>query len=224
MPQRGTKISVWNTRGMSAAIPYLGKLLSETDILCISENWLHNNRLNLFNEISAQFHSIARSSKSSKNESYRPRRGQGGVAILWRKSLTGITPINDLHDRFCGIRIEANKNCILNILSVYLPDTSSNDDFCTVLYELSSTIEGFWDNTQTIICGDLNGNVGSAFGKRGDTTPNKQGEPYWNSELSDLKKRKIYLYKIWKMRAVLETMRTQPFVIIKSQRKSLCGL
>ena len=170
------KFTSWNSRGMSAAIPQLRDLLKYNDFICVCEHWLHENRLNSLGEIDDDFLYIARSSKYSKSQDYGIGRGQGGVALFWRKNLPAVTPFNDLcHDRICGVRFEPKQNCVFNILSVYLPDVSSSDKITETIDELSAIIENFEPGSQTIICGDFNGDVGQNFGGRGNITANKHG-------------------------------------------------
>ena len=174
--QRQIRFTSWNTRGMSAALPQLRLILKESDFSCICEHWLHENKLNLLDEIDHDFNFIARSSKHSKSEDYGIGRGQGGVALFWRKTLPAVTPLNDLcHDRVCGVRFEPKPHCVFNILSIYLPDVSSPESICDTLDEISAIIENFELGSQTIICGDFNGDVGKNFGSHGNNSPNRQG-------------------------------------------------
>ena len=107
-------------RGFSSSVPYLRSLCKEADIIAVSEHWLHENMLKQF-EVSEKLSYCARSSKFAQAEHYGTKRGQGGVALLWRNSVGGISQISDLiHDRMCGIRLQTCKNLIVNILSVYL--------------------------------------------------------------------------------------------------------
>ena len=136
-----------------------------------------NNTFEQFNEISNDFHVFARASVHAGAETYGIRRGQGGTAIFWRKSLGGVSPYTGIsHDRFCAKRLETENTLILNIFSAYLPDTSSNDDFETNLDELSCAIDQMETGSQTILCGDLNGDVGNSMGNKGIKTAKNQGK------------------------------------------------
>ena len=170
------RITTWNSRGMSAAIPYLRSLLEKTDIITINEHWLHANKLNKLTEISSDFQVLARSSKHSESDTYGILRGQGGVAIMWRNTIGGISPVTDIvHDRFCAIRLETQNHCILYIFSVYLPDVSSKDDYESCIIELSSAIDSLGEGVLVFLCGDFNGDVGNSLGDRGVKRPTKQG-------------------------------------------------
>ena len=46
------RISCWNARGYLTSIPYMRELMSQCDILAISEHWVHENRLFKLSQIS----------------------------------------------------------------------------------------------------------------------------------------------------------------------------
>ena len=162
---------------MTAAIPYLKSILEDNDIVTINEHWLHANRLDLLEAIHNDFHVVARSSKYASSDTYGLTRGQGGTAIFWRKSLGGVSSFNNIsHDRFCAIRLETDNGSIMNIFSVYMPDVSSKDDFCTILDELACAIDQMEEGSQTVVCGDFNGDVGDLFERNIGKKPNRQGK------------------------------------------------
>ena len=170
------RITCWNSRGMVAAIPYLNKLLETSDIIALSEHWLQNNRLNVLMEVSDKFNVLARSSKHADSGSYGSVRGQGGVALLWRKSLGCVTPIaNMVHDRVCGVRFPLLDGRTINLYSIYLPSKGSSDDFRTVLDEVFDLVNNESPSNLTVICGDFNGDVGFLGGKRSNRPPSSQG-------------------------------------------------
>ena len=170
-------ISSWNSRGLVAALPYLNKLMLTSDIITISEHWLQENRLNVLLEISNDFNVVARSSKHAGAGSYGSIRGQGGVALLWRKSLAHITPISNLtHDRICGVRVPLQDGRTLLVYSVYLPSQGSKEDFRYVLDEIYDIVYNDNPNELCMICGDFNGDVGYLGGPRSTRPPSKQGQ------------------------------------------------
>ena len=169
-------ITSWNSRGLVAALPYLNEILETSDIVALSEHWLHSNRLNVLTDISQDFNVIARSSKYANASEFGYKRGQGGVAIFWRKTISGVSPITSLlHDRICGIRVQSSHGRILNILSIYMPSPGSEDDFDTVLDDLSDFIENMETGSLTMLCGDFNGDVGVLGGKKSTRRPTALG-------------------------------------------------
>ena len=181
------KLVCWNSRGLVSALPYLNDLMKSHDIIALSEHWLHSNRLNVLTEISAEFNVVARSSKHAEAGSYGSSRGQGGVALFWRKSLNCITPISNItHDRVCGIRLPLKDGRTLCIYSVYLPSQGSDDDFCTVIDELYNIVYSDSPNDICVLCGDFNGDVGFLGGHKSTRPPTTQGRKVANlfNELS----------------------------------------
>ena len=56
-----------------------------------------------------------------------------------------------------------------------MPDVSSSERIMDILDELAAIFEKFEFGTQTIVCGDFNGDVGQFFGCHGNLVANKQG-------------------------------------------------
>ena len=157
------------------------KLLTEVDVLAISEHWLHANRLEVLNGICDTHHVVARSSNSSAAEFFGSRRGQGGVAIFWRKSIPGFSKVGEIiHDRVCVIRYQPKQGDVHFFLSVYLPAQGSDDDLATVLDEISEVIESREPGSHIILLGDFNGDVGKWGGPRSPRPPTSRGKYVMN--------------------------------------------
>ena len=171
------RIGCWNCRGFLSAVPYARELSHNLDVVALSEHWLHNNRLHMLDDINDQFHTLGRSSLLSSEENYGTKRGQGGVALIWRKCLNGVTPIKTLnHDRICAIRVQGVQGSITNIYSVYLPAVGSSQDYQSVLDELACAIEQTETGACNIIMGDFNADLGSLRGTRNSKPPSKNGK------------------------------------------------
>ena len=82
MAVKNIRLTTWNMRGMTAAIPYLKSILADNDIVTINEHWLHANRLDLLESLTSEFQVVARSSKYANSDSYGITRGQGSTAIF----------------------------------------------------------------------------------------------------------------------------------------------
>ena len=174
-------IACWNMRGFNGAVPYIKELLKQNDILLLCEHWLHANRLNRFNEIADNIKFCARASKSSSAENYGTRRGQGGVAIIWKDNIKGISEIKDLiHDRICGIRLQNPQGAIFNIFSIYLPSRGSDEDYGSVLDDLYEIVISREMGSLSIIGGDANGDIGSMGGVRSQRVNSQQGALLFN--------------------------------------------
>ena len=170
------KITSWNARGFAGAVPYLRKLVKDNDIVAVSEHWLHGNKLNRLAEVSDKVNFCARASQFSKPENYGIKRGQGGVALFWKKELVGVSEFTSIiHDRICGIRLQTERGGILNIFSVYLPAMGCGEDYGSCLDDMAEVLESRELESVSIICGDCNGDIGRNRGVGNPRVPNKNG-------------------------------------------------
>ena len=150
--------------------------MGRNDVIMLSEHWLHSNCLNRLDEVSSEFNCLGISSNSAPAEDYGITRGQGGVAIFWRKDLKGVSALKTIeHDRICGIRIDRDDNSTLAFLSVYLPSKGSPDSLNVALDELAGVLDDLGDKVIPIIGGDFNGDIGNLCGSKSKRDPSKAG-------------------------------------------------
>ena len=170
------KIASYNLRGFNSAIPYIRKMLVSHDILVLSEHWLHENRLNRLSEISNDISYAAKASRYSSAENYGTKRGQGGIAILWKKNLSGVSEVkNVVHDRICGVRVQTSDNRVLIIYAVYMPARGCPEDYDVAIDDLLEIIDSRETGSSVIIAGDINGDLGSLGGSRSQRMANDRG-------------------------------------------------
>ena len=113
----------------------------------------------------------------SGSDMYGYSKGQGGVAILWNRNLTSITPLYQIaHDRICAIRLQCDNASVVNIYCVYMPARGCADDLETTLDELSAIIENSELGSHNILCGDFNADLGLKGGPRSTKVPDKRGD------------------------------------------------
>ena len=179
--KQSLSICAWNARGFKTSVPYIRELCARYDIVLITEHWLHSNRMDEFEAISANVSYFGRSSQYANDESYGVRRGQGGVAILWNNESASITPIHEyVHDRFCAVKLQNSDGAIFNIFCVYFPAMGCCDDLATTIDELSAIIENTEFGTKNIICGDMNADIGDLCGTRNPRKCTKEGKCLYN--------------------------------------------
>ena len=170
------KIGCWNCRGLRSSVPYIRELLEGHDVLAISEHWLHNNKLNVLSDLSTTHSVHARASRQSADEYYGARRGQGGVAIFWRKDIPGFSAITDVtHDRICAVRYQNQKGGVYIFLSIYMPSQGSIDSLEECLEDLTEILETRERGAILVVCGDYNGDIGDHGNSRSRKTPTVQG-------------------------------------------------
>lgn len=71
-------------------LPFLKSFLDNVDICCIQELWLQDYELDLFTSAHEEFHAWGVTPPLHVDHEFlvpHNRRGHGGVAILWRKTL-----------------------------------------------------------------------------------------------------------------------------------------
>ena len=79
-------IATYNCRGAMSSYPYIDKLLSSADILCLQEHHLCNETKEFLNTINTDFDvNVVLCNENANNLESKLRKG--GIAILWKKSL-----------------------------------------------------------------------------------------------------------------------------------------
>ena len=171
------RVTCWNARGYLSSIPYMRQLLTECEILAISEHWVFENRLGCLTEISTSHSCFARSSRFSTAEDFGNGRGQGGIAIFWDNSLKGVSVVSDVVlDRACAIRLQLDNGGTIYFISVYLPAMGSTESLDACLDDITEIIESRETGAQIVILGDFNGDVGYDGGPRGTYKATHRGE------------------------------------------------
>ena len=156
--------------------------MKDNDIVAIAEHWLHENRLSSLGEIDKDISYSGRSSKFSRAENYGSKRGQGGVALLWKNSIAGVTEISDIiHDRFCGIRVPTQSGRVLNIFSVYMPAQGCGEELEPCLDDLAEVLRSREHNAINVVCGDFNADIGVEGGNRSKKQATARGKALMNT-------------------------------------------
>ena len=98
----------------------------------------------------------------------RNRRGHGGVAIMWRKTLSDVHKLSEFASHHhIGISVCNH----LKIFSTYLPTRSGcTDIYKETLDHLNVIREKYSDNGILIFAGDMNGDLGTSDGSHATTT------------------------------------------------------
>ena len=86
---------------------------------------------------------------------------QAGVGFLIHKSLAGnVVEVKGISDRICLLVLQLNSRCKLNIVQVYAPTSSHDDETIEAFYDrLAETVESCKGNL-TYLVGDFNAKVG----------------------------------------------------------------
>ena len=124
----------WNCGGVYGNFIYVKSLLRTLDVLALSEHWLYEDELTFLDSLDVNFDVF--SCGSSKNNALeRWRRGQGGVALYFKKSLKA-KEIQTSCDRIVSASIMIGEVGTV-VVSVYLPSSNYNlSDYLNTLHEL----------------------------------------------------------------------------------------
>ena len=163
-------------RGFTSSIPYLRSLCRDNDIVCVTEHWPHQNKLNRLDEVSCNLNYFGRASRHAPGDSYGYHKGQGRVAIFWKSNLSSVTPLFQIHhDRICAVRLQMENSSIINIFCVYLPARGGVDDLYITLDELGAILENTELGSYNLLCDDFNADTGSLGGERSQKKADKRG-------------------------------------------------
>lgn len=153
-------IASFNMHGFNTGWSFLYDLCCDPNlsIIAIQEHWLSPDKLHLLNDIHPEFIAYGVSAMSNRLSSqiYHGR-PFGGVAFLWRKSISQfITIVNCDNDGRC-LCIDVNMKPVSRMFSVYFPCFDLRSSYLSELNQCLSFIEdNISINDGIIILGDLN--------------------------------------------------------------------
>lgn len=173
------RISSWNCRGFNCSEAYLKHLSHQSDIILLQEHWLWPFQLQKLSSAIDGFSAFG-VSDSRLCETSNLHRGCGGVAFLWRKSLS-VTPVtlNVGSDRLCATELPLTCGRVERIIifNVYAPSSDAEIlEFNDCIHSLEEEINRVDHNTTAVvIAGDFNAHLGTLAGPRGSGSPNQRG-------------------------------------------------
>ncbi|CAG2242590.1 unnamed protein product [Mytilus edulis] len=139
---------------------YFDELLDKHDIVLIQEHWLFNYEKELLKQHHSDFITLSR--QIDDNEPFSPisrPRGHGGIAILYRKSMsTMFSQLPDGDNRIQAIEISTTKDPIC-LINVYLPSRGTDKGhvaFRAALDILKELLLKYQRTHSIIIAGDFN--------------------------------------------------------------------
>lgn len=150
----------WNCSGIYGNYAYAKNLLDTSDVLALSEHWLYEDELNFLGNLDDRFDYFA-SSSHLNNNLYRWKRGQGGVAIFWRKKLK----IKKLSATDSMIAIKIKTGCLrwTMVCGIYFPSTNhSICEFKEALSALELLCLRERGDDNLVILGDFNAHIAGA--------------------------------------------------------------
>ena len=119
-------IASFNCKNFKSSIDEIRLLCDHNDVILLQETWLTNTELPILDQLHSEFYAKGISAMNLE-EGVLTGRPYGGVAILWRKSITSKFQIVDCNDtRLFGLELVFGDKKII-IFNVYLPYCSNEN-------------------------------------------------------------------------------------------------
>ena len=158
------RISSYNCRSIKCNVHCVQELCTTSDLICLQETWLPTQELGYLNSVDDNF-SFYGTSPVDLTRQLLVGRPYGGVAFLFRKTLTPcIVRIETSDNRLICIDVKL-QSCTLRVINCYLPyDDGTNDaEFVDYLAKIHCLMEDHPSN-DVIVIGDFNAHLDSRFG------------------------------------------------------------
>ncbi len=158
-PIKTLTLGCMNVRGIMSKTCYIAKTLTmhKLDIFGICEHWLYPDSLPFLSSLDHLYnaHGVADADLGIYDLH---RRGKGGVALLWRKTIDRyITKLTLDDDRVIGLTVSLPEATPTHVLMVYLPSAAAGrQQFLDCLSKLRDIYEHYSTIGDVIIMGDLN--------------------------------------------------------------------
>ena len=157
------KICSYNCKGFKFRNnEYIRKVLQRTDFLFLQETWLYDFETHVFDTNLPNCQFMAKS--AMKNDSGHMGRPYGGVALIWKKSLSfKVENISTISKRLCAVKAKSNEVDII-LLNLYMPCNEgivTNEEFFDILCEVASICYTYGD-CDIILGGDFNCDIAKA--------------------------------------------------------------
>ena len=155
------KCAFWNARGIMYSSNHFCYLLQKEhiDVFALYEHWLFEDSLNYLNTLDPGYASIG-VSDASINPHNPNRRGKGGVALLWKKSILTTSIVIQDEDRIIETSLKSNSGSIFYVFAVYLPSTNHNiNEFTEYVDKLYNLYLEYSSMGTVIFLGDINAEI-----------------------------------------------------------------
>ena len=161
-----TPISIvsYNCRGFHNAADDICKLINTNDIVLLQETWIPLQEIHRISAL-GNFYDFTAVSPVDLSEGPLIGRPYGGVAILWKKTLSScISTLNFDDDRLSAVTLRDNLGNIHLLINIYMPyQCSENVDlYLEVLGRICSLLDSN-DWNYLYLAGDFNASPGSKF-------------------------------------------------------------
>ena len=150
------RIVTYNCQSLNCNLNVVKSLLEKSDIVLLQETLLVDNNTSVFATLSDDFNYFHTS--ATRNSSSFSGRSSGGLAILWRRSISKVIKTESFSERISGLTLLIDSFRVL-ILNVYLPCDYRNDisliAYKTAIADLDNII-AMRNFDEILIVGDMN--------------------------------------------------------------------
>lgn len=156
------KIGSFNVRGIMPGTSYVCHIMDtyDLDIMCLCEHWLYPDSLSYLSSMHTNYLCDPKADRSL-NIYDSIRRGKGGVAILWKKSINSIVSkmyIDD--DRISGLCITLSSGARIFLINVYMPSSDYPIEvYRSYVQKVSDLYEEYNSIGEVVLLGDWNAEV-----------------------------------------------------------------
>ena len=179
-------IMSWNVRGIMSSAYSLSCLLDENDIdiALLSEHKLFNYSSEFLKSINTKYDYVS-VEQSYDNPYSKAKCGQGGVAIMFKKSLSGrIAHIDHIkNERILGIELKPTEKEYesVYVFSIYLPAQNNITDYRDTISELEAISSFYLKEGNLVVGGDCNAQILSSRVTHGSLYKSRAFTDFLNS-------------------------------------------
>lgn len=178
-------VGCYNARGLVTALPFIRKQLAHIDILAVTEHWLYQDALPELDKVMNSHRGWGRADNRLKEFKHTTgwRRGQGGVALLWKESIDyAVHKLEDGNDRIIGVRVRLQSGQKIFVFAAYMPHSGlAIDNYREHLDIMTELYRKYENEGEVIFVGDFNADLGEQGGPRGRGQPSKLGKELWGT-------------------------------------------
>ena len=171
------RLICWNISGVKYNLCFLHQILKDCDICCIQEHWLFPDDFRFLDTVNPKFDTWGRCDSRLSLDSL-SRRGKGGLAFFWRKSLMASVEVleNIGNDRIAAISVKQHESEQMFLVGTYLPcATESMEVYNSYVEQLENVLYQLQQRGTIIIMGDINAHIGHLGGPRSFGKVNSRG-------------------------------------------------
>jgi hypothetical protein len=153
------RVASFNCKNIHTCGNDLKQLFDQNDIIMLQETWLYEFELTTLASLHSEFYAKGITAIDHETDIH-VGRPHGGLAILWRKSISKFCKIIEYNDnRLLGLELNSGNTVVL-LVNVYMPynSPSNHEDFLFYLHKIEHIISSH-SSPYCYVIGDINADV-----------------------------------------------------------------